>query len=287
MATTEPILVTGATGQQGGAVARALVQAGQKVRALTRHPEKGQELTKLGVEVIQGDLLDRPSLDTALRGVKKAFLVTTFAEAGMEAEVKQGITFIDAAKAAGVNHLVYSSVGSADQKTSIPHFETKWKVEQHIRQVAIPYTILRPVFFFENFGSPWMLPAIQQGKLIFPVRPNRKLQMIALQDIGAFAAAAFVRENQFLGHTIELAGDDLTLPGALAFLSLQTGKKIAYEQVPDDQLEKTVGHDFALMFRWFNEVGYQIDIDALKQRWGIPLTSFKEAVSKAPWVQKI
>ncbi|MBN4054795.1 NmrA family NAD(P)-binding protein, partial [Nitrospira defluvii] len=140
----ETILVTGATGQQG-----------QTVRGLTRTPSKAEALKKLGAEVVAANLTDRPSLDAALKGINKVFLVTTFFEEGMEADVKQGITMVDAAKAAGVEHLVFSSVGSAHRKTSIPHFETKWQVEQHIQKIGLPATIIRPTAFMDNFGTFW------------------------------------------------------------------------------------------------------------------------------------
>lgn len=281
----EKVLVTGATGQQGGVVARSLLRQGQKIRILTRNPAKGEELRKMGAEVVVGDLTDTASVKTALQGIKKVFLVTTPFEAGMETEVRQGITMVDAAKIAGVDHLVFNSVVSADRNTGIPHFETKWSVEQHIQKTGIPATILRPAFFMENFASPWMLPAMQKGKLVFPMQPNRSLQMIALKDIGEFAATAFLHPKEFIGQVIELAGDELTIPGALDILSKSMASKIQYEQLPDDQLENALGHDMAVMFRWFNKVGYNVDIPVLKKRWGINLTTFKELVAEAPWAK--
>jgi uncharacterized protein YbjT (DUF2867 family) len=284
---TERILVTGATGQQGGAVARSLLRQGQKIRVLTRNPVKREELKKMGAEVVVGDLTDTVSVKTALQGIKKVFLVTTPFEAGMETEVRQGITMVDAAKIAGVDHLVFNSVVSADRNTGIPHFETKWRVEQHIQKTGIPATILRPVFFMENFASPWMLPAMQKGKLVFPMQPNRRLQMIALKDIGEFAAAAFLRREEFIGQVIELAGDEMTIPEALDILSKSMARKIQYEQLPDDQLENALGHDMAVMFRWFNKVGYNVDIPVLEKRWGINLTKFKEVIAEAPWAKPV
>lgn len=284
---TEKILVTGATGQQGGAVAKSLLRQGQKIRALTRNPVKGEELRKMGAEVVAGDLTDTASLKTALQGIKKVFLVTTPFEAGMETEVRQGITMADAAKEAGVDHLVFNSVGSANRNTGIPHFETKWRVEQHIQKTGIPATILRPVFFMENFASPWMLPSIQKGKLVFPMQPNRRLQMIALRDIGEFAAAAFLRREEFIGQVIDLAGDELTIPEALDILSKSMGKKIQYEQLPDGQLESVLGHDMAVMFRWFSEAGYSVDIPALEKRWGIKLSKLREVIATAPWARSV
>ncbi|MFQ5543249.1 MAG: NmrA/HSCARG family protein, partial [Nitrospiria bacterium] len=279
----ETILVTGATGQQGGTVVRHLLRQGEAVRALTRTPSKATDLKQLGVEVVEGNLSDRTSLDAALKGIKKVFLVTTFFEEGMDAEVRQGITMVDAAKAAGVEHLVFSSVGSAHRKTSIPHFETKWQIEQHIQKIGLPATILRPTAFMENFGTFWQ-PS-PQGVLMVPLRPATKLQMIALQDIGKFAAAAFLRPAEFIGQAIDLAGDELTMPEAASLLSSPMGRSVEFQQLADDQAEAAVGSDFARMFRWFNEIGYDVDIPTLKQRWGIPLMTFKEAVDRASWAK--
>lgn len=282
-----PILVTGATGQQGGIVARYLLQQGEKVRALTRHPAKADALKKLGAEVAAGDLTDKASFQPALRGVQRVFLVTTPFEAGLEAEVRQGIEMVDAAKAAGVAHLVFSSVGSANKSTGIPHFETKRRVERHLRESGLPATILRPVFFMENFTAPWMIPAIQQRKVVLPLAPDRTLQMIALDDLGAFAAAAFLRPKEFLGQEIDLAGDALTMPEALGLLGKEIGAPIQYEQLPIDQAEQQLGQDAAMMYRWFNEVGYNVDIPALEKRWAIPLTKFRELVTTEAYQRRL
>lgn len=285
MKNTETILVCGASGQQGGSVVRSLVHHGQKVRALTRNPAKRESLKRLGADVVIGDLTDRSSLEKAFQGVKKVFLVTTPFEKGMDAEVAQGVAVADAAKAAGVDHLVFSSVASADKQTGIPHFETKQKIEQHIKRLGIPATVIRPVFFMENFAAPWMLPAIQKGKLVLPLKPDRKLQMVAVKDIGEFVAAAFLNPEKFIGQAIDLAGDEMTIIEALDILSKSRGHKIQYEQLPDEQMESAVGEDMALMYRWFNNKGYQVNIAALQKQWGIPLTKFKE-VAAAPILSK-
>jgi uncharacterized protein YbjT (DUF2867 family) len=281
------ILVTGATGQQGGIVARYLLQQGEKVRALTRHPDKADALKKLGAEVATGDLTDPDSLKPALRGIRKVFLVTTPFEAGLETEVRQGINMIDTAKEAGVAQLVFTSVGSANKHTGIPHFETKWQIEQHLKETGVPSTILRPVFFMENFTAPWMLPAIQQGKVALPLASDRTLQMIALDDIGAFGAAALTRPKEFIGQEIDLAGDALTLPEALGLLAREIGKPIQYEQLPIDQAEKRFGPDAAIMYRWLNEVGYSVDIPALEKRWAIPMTKFSELVTTESYQRRL
>jgi uncharacterized protein YbjT (DUF2867 family) len=273
------ILVTGATGQQGGAVAHRLLQQGHKVRVLTRNPEKAGKLSEAGAEVVKGDLTDPSSLESALRGMQGVFAMSTPFEAGMDAEVQQGISMADAARKAGVQHYVYASVGSADRHTGIPHFETKWKVEEHIRRIGLPATILRPVVFMDNFGT-FIRPS-SEGIIAMPLQPNRKLQMIALRDIGEFGAAAFMRPEDFLGHEIDLAGDELTMPEAVKHLSHAMGRPIRYEQIPNDKAEGTVGHDLAMMYRWLNDVGYSVDIPALRKKFGIALTSFAEWIKTA------
>lgn len=283
MTQAKPILVTGSTGQQGNAVARSLLRQGQKVRVLTRHPDKAAALAKAGAEVVKGDLTSQADLQKALVGVRGVFAMSTPFEAGMDAEVKQGTMLADAAKQAGVTHYVYTSVGSADRNTGIPHFETKWKVEQHIRRISLPATILRPVFFMENFST--YFPPSKEGILEMPMRPTTKLQMIAVKDIGEFGAAAFLSPTRFLGQAIDLAGDELTIPQVAAHLSRTRGRQIQFRQIPDDQVEKLMGQDLALMFRWFQEVGYSVDIPALEKRYGIPLTKFADLIATADWAK--
>lgn len=285
MSKTQLILVTGATGQQGGAVARSLLRRGQKVRALTRNPAKAAWLVREGVEVARGDLTDSASLRAALQEVQGVFAMSTPFEAGMDEEVAQGTMLADLAKQAGVQHYVYTSVGGAERNTGIPHFDTKWQVEQHIRKIGLPATILRPVWFMENFGT-FCRPFILQGTLALPLRPDRKLQMIALQDIGEFGASAFVRPDDFLGQAIELAGDELTMTEVVAHLSRTMGRPIRFQQVPDDQAPAAFGDDLAVMFRWFNEQGYQGDSEGLERRYGIPLTKFTEVIASADWARE-
>lgn len=277
------ILVTGATGQQGGAVATALLTKGQKIRVMSRTPEKASALAKAGAEVVKGNLTNASDLQAALRGVHGVFAMSTPFEAGMDQEVRQGIMMADAAKQAGIAHYVYTSVGSAHRNTGIPHFETKWKVEQHIRQIGLPATVLRPVWFMENFTT-FSKPSAE-GILMMPMRADKKLAMVALRDIGEFGAAAFMRPNDFLGQAIDLAGDELTMPDVAVHLSKVTGRSIQFQGLPLEQAEAAMGHDLATMFRWFNEVGYQINVAALKQTFGIPLTTFAEWIQTVDWAR--
>ena len=280
---SKPILVTGATGQQGGAVARALLAKGQQVRVMTRHPEKAASLAKAGAEVVQGDLTNQAILQMALRGVYGVFAMSTPFEEGMEAEVRQGTMLADAAKQAGITHYVYTSVGSAHRNTGIPHFDSKWKVEQHIRQIGLPATILRPVWFMENFTT--VAKPSAEGVLMLPMKPSRKLAMVALKDIGEFGAAAFLRPNDFLGQAIDLAGDELTMSETAAQLTHAIGRPIRFQEFPMEQAEAAMGHDLTTMFRWFNEVGYAIDLPTLKQKFQMPLTTFAEWIKTVDWTK--
>jgi uncharacterized protein YbjT (DUF2867 family) len=194
MAKKETVLVSGATGQQGGAVAGELLKHGYPVIAMTRNPksEKARALAKAGAQIIHGDLDDAGSLEKALKGMWGVFAVQNTWEAGVEKEEAQGKRIAEVARKSGVKHFVYSSVASAHRNTGIPHFENKWRVEQTVRSLKFPsWTIVRPVFFMENFLAPWFKPAIDQGKLTVGIKPATVLQMIAVEDIGKYGAWAF------------------------------------------------------------------------------------------------
>jgi uncharacterized protein YbjT (DUF2867 family) len=280
------ILVTGATGQQGGAVARRLLDKGQKIRVLTRSPEKAKELAGRGAEVVRGDFEDTESLKEAIKGVAGVFLVGTPFEKGPQAEIEQGKAIVLTCWKLGTPHLVYSSVCAANRNTGIPHFESKARVESYLRQTGQDCTVLRPVWFMENFTSPWLYPSIEKGVLSTPVLTDRKLQMIALGDIGEFASEAFLRPKEFIGEEIDLAGDELTMEDISLQISCAMNRQVRYEPIPEEKAEAAVGHDFASMYRWFNREGYQVNIEALKNRWGIRLTSFSRWLGRSMLYKK-
>lgn len=275
MASKKLVLVCGATGQQGGSVARSLLAKGQRVRCLTRTPEKARGLLDLGAEVVRGEFDDAGSLHDALRGVDGVFLVGTPFEKGVDAETEQGKAVINACWKQSRPYVVYSSVCSANKHTGIPHFESKYAVEEHLKGSGLQYTIFRPVFFMENFESPWLLPSILDGVLRSPLRPDRPLQMVCLHDIGEFCAAAFLHTDEFLEKEIDIAADKLTLTNAAARIARALGRPVRYEHIPEEKAEETVGHDFSLMYKWFNEKGYNVDIGELRH-YGIALTNFQE-----------
>ena len=146
------ILVTGATGQQGGSLARLLLQKKHKVYALTRNTQSAaaQDLRNKGAKLVKGDLDDSDSLERAVKDVQSVFLMGTPFEDGTEGETRRGKLMADIAKENGIEHLVYSSVANADKNTGIPHFESKYKVEQHVKNLGIPHTIIGPTFLWKT-----------------------------------------------------------------------------------------------------------------------------------------
>ncbi|MCC7508000.1 MAG: NmrA/HSCARG family protein [Planctomycetes bacterium] len=261
------ILITGATGQQGGAVAQALLGKGFKLRGLTRKPDsdKAKALASKGVEIVQGDLNEEASLKRALKGAWGVFAVQNTWEAGVEGEEVQGKRIAKLAREAGVQHYVYASVGSAERDTGIPHFDNKWRVEETVRGLDFPsHVILRPVFFMENLPSPWFLNGDNLGTAM---KPETRLQMVAVADIGRVGARAFTDAEKLNRHEIEIAGDAATMPEAAALLSKHLGRTINFVQYPIEAVRAN-SEDFALMLQWFDKVGYNADIAKLDGEFG-------------------
>ena len=277
------IAVTGATGQQGGAVARKLLADGWKVRALTRDLSKpaARALAEAGAELVPGDMDSRSELDAAFQGAHGVFSVQNFwlPGVGYEGEIKQGKTVAEAAQAAGLKHIVYSSVGAAHRGMGQKHFESKWIIEQYIQSLGLPYTILRPVAFFENFN--WERPTISNGIFnAMGLHPEKERQMVAVEDIAVFAALAFENPGEYLGKTIELASDAMTeqqiadtfskVIGRPVKLTLPTGGGWRSEE------------EMTAMFNFFNGKAYDADIAALRKIHPGLLT-FEQYLRKTGW----
>ena len=242
MTTTHAVL--GATGQQGGATARALLAAGVAVRALVRDRTSGpaRALADAGAELVPADLTDQESLRAAFSGVDGVFAMTTsFTPRGTEGETADGVRIADAAVAAGVPHLVYSSVGGAERHTGIPHFESKRRVEEHIEGLDLPATFVRPVFFMENLS-----PSTEDGATVLrlPLPADVPVQMIAVEDIGRAAAAVLLDPSRVPDGAVEIAGDEVTGEQAAEILG---GR---YEALPVAVLDDP---DLRAMFTWFAE----------------------------------
>jgi uncharacterized protein YbjT (DUF2867 family) len=282
---TKRILVTGGTGRQGGAAVRSLTSLGHSVRIMTRQPEKTRGLKGVNVEVVQGDFRKRESLLSALEGMDGVFLMGTPFEEGPEAETAQGKAAIDACVKQDIGHVLYSSVCCANKRTGVPHFDSKYAVEEHLKEAGLSYTILRPVWFMENFASEeWYRPSIEKGILSTPLSPDRPLQMVSVDDIGRMVAEVFTKPLKFVGREIELAADQLTMGQIVEEMSRVLQHPVRYEQIPDSGAEKAVGRDLALMFRWFNEHGYDVDLWTSRERFRrlqISPTSFRAYLEKS------
>jgi len=284
--TNKTLLVTGATGRQGGAVIRHMLGKGWKLRALTRSPNSrvAQELTRQGVEVVQGDLEDPASLERATRGGHGVYSVQDFWSVGAKREVDQGKNLAEAAKKAGVEHFVYSSVGGAERNSGIDHWESKWEIEKHIRKVGLPATILRPAAFMENYYIDQVEIGILKGKLADPIRADKPYQTIASEDIGAFAALAFERASEFIGLELEIAGSELTNPEAAQVFSRVLGKPVKFRKLPMPMVRLVLGKEFYQMFRWFNEAGFKADIASLRRRYPeVHLQTLEEWLRNEGW----
>ncbi len=270
------VVISGATGQQGGAVARALAGKGFTIRALTRNPESDAAKAvarDTGAQLVKAELDDEASIRAALTGAWGAFAVQNTWTAGVEGEEAQGHRFAKIAREAGIQHFVYTSVASADRQTGIPHFDNKARVEGTVRGLDFPsYAIIRPVFFMSNLVSPWFLNG---DKLVSAMKPDTVLQMIDVKDIGAYGALAFTDAARFKNLEIDIAGDAKTMPETAAILGKALGRPIEYLQIPIGEVRKN-SEDFALMLEWFDRVGYDADIPGNAKAYGVQPTSLSE-----------
>jgi len=266
MALALTVVVTGATGNQGGAVARGLLERGHKVRAITRDPgsSHAKALASAGASLVVASLEDTAALTKALDGATSLFAVTTPFGGGTDAETRQGVAAADAAKAAGV-HLVFTSVGSANRHTGVPHFDSKYEVEAHIAKIGVRATILGPVYFMENlwFGKPQLANGVYAAAL----PPTRTLAQIAVADIGAVAVRVLEDAGRFTAKRFDLAGDELTGNDVVAILARVTGRRFTYSQVPLEVIRQRMGEDAARMYDWLDRVGYTVDRAALRREF--------------------
>ena len=262
------IMVIGATGRQGGSVARELLGRGWEVHALVRDPQApaARKLADHGAVLVRGDLDDTASLQAALRGAHGVFSVQTFTTPeGVTGEERQGRSVADVAARERVAHVVYSSVGGAERRSGVPHFESKAAIERHIEALGLPATILRPTMFIDNFAS--FGPTLVDGELVLSLglAPETVLQMIATRDIAVFAADAFDDPRHWIGRQVEIAGDALTGPQMAEAFAEAAGLPGRFQELPNEQL-RAVNQELAAMFDWFNREGYRADLAALRER---------------------
>ena len=275
MQNTQTIFVTGATGNQGRAVVQSLLGKGFKVKALTRNPSlpAAQNLQMQHAELVQGDLNDPDSFHHHLKDADGIFCLLTY-ENGIEKEIKQGIELANSAKDMGVKHFLYSSVIFADLPTGVPHWDSKKIIEDHIKKIQLPYTIIRPASLYENFLIPQVKSRIAKGKLVSPVNKNVVQQFISSQDIGTISTAIFMNPEKYLGKTIPLAAEQMNMQHAAAIFSEVLEKEISYQKLPKIITRLVMGKLLYKMFKWINENDAVIleDLDWQKKEFPDMLT---------------
>ncbi|SEF21057.1 Uncharacterized conserved protein YbjT, contains NAD(P)-binding and DUF2867 domains [Amycolatopsis pretoriensis] len=287
-----PVLVTGATGKQGGATARALLKAGVPVRALVRNPGKAEALRRSGAEIVQGDLYDPASLAPAVKGVRGVFSVQMpdLTNLDGDSEWVQGRNLVDAARDAGVPQFVHTSVSGAGQHRSVPgwaegrwasmehYMETKTAIQDRVRDAGFAHwTLLKPGFFMENFLPPSFL--LPHGRLVTTIKPATELALVAVDDIGAAAAAAFGDPARFDGVELELASELMTMTEVAEVLSHALGVELTAPDMTAEQAIAAGAPSFAVRHEWQNEVGHPARPE-FARALGIPLTTFAEWTRK-------
>jgi uncharacterized protein YbjT (DUF2867 family) len=276
------ILVSGATGTQGGAVARELIARGYPVRGLTRNPNSDAAiaLSVLGIVMVRGDFDEPDSLDAALEDVYGAFSVQQYRGVGVDGEIRQGKAFADAAKRAGIRHFVYTSVSKATLGTGVPQFESKLELENYIRALDIPYTIIRPASFMSGFEAS--RAAAAAGEISGPLPPELTRIYIAPRDIGRFAAEAFDHPESWLGTATAIAGERISYADTAAVMSRVTGSPVVYRQIPWDEFAASATATAISRERWYLENTDPVDVDALRRDYPW-LTSFEEYLIDSGW----
>ncbi|ALO06044.1 NmrA family protein [Streptomyces venezuelae] len=271
--TRKTVVVVGATGLQGRAVTQHLLRDGWQVRALTRDPDGTQAiaLAQAGAEVVRARMEDVDSLTAAAEGAWGLFSVQptvgspgTAPEFTAEDEVCWGVNVAEAAHAAGIGHLVFTSVAGADRhlEERLPvNLVSKWRIEQHIAALGLPATILRPVSFMENFTGGY---ALRNGTLSTGLAPEIPQQIMAVDDVGAVTALAFSRPEEWIGREVSLAGDELTPVRIAAAIGKALGVPLPYVQVPIEAI-RALSEDFAYANEWLNTRGYRADIPGTRR----------------------
>jgi uncharacterized protein YbjT (DUF2867 family) len=276
------VFVTGATGNQGGAAVRHLLSKGFKVKALVRNPDssRAKSLVQENVEIVKGDLNDPASYSNHLQNTDAVFCNLHFSE-GVDKEIRQGINLVTISREQRVKHLIYSSVVGCDLNTGIPHWESKFKIETHIKSTGIDYTILRPVSLFENLLLPQVKSRILKGKLVLPVRRDKVQQFIGADDIGRISAIILSNPEKYAGRTIMLASEQMDGNQLAAVFSKVLNRNIKFQQLPMFIVRLIMGKGLAKMFRWVNDNDLVIvkDIDELKNE-------FPEMISIEKWIEK-
>jgi uncharacterized protein YbjT (DUF2867 family) len=273
---SDPVLVIGATGTHGGAVAHALLARKFTVHALARDPSsaRAQALAEAGAKLVVGDLGDEGSLARAFGEVAAVYAVTTPFEHGAEGEQRQGASIVNAASKVGLAWLILASV-AASERAAVPHFQSKARIEKQLSETTIPWTVIAPGYFYENVLSA--RESIRAGELPIALPAEKPLHQVALADLGALVAAVFNRREEHLSTRIEVAGDAPTAREMAAAVGAR------YVQVPIAEIRER-SEDLASMYEFLASEGYGIDVPALRERYPeVPWTSFATWARDIDW----
>jgi uncharacterized protein YbjT (DUF2867 family) len=280
-------VVSGATGKQGGAVARSLLKRGHAVRALTRDAARGANLRGLGAEVVEGDLETGRGLPEALRGAEGFFIVTTpynrgFASPDYDAEMRQARTALEAAKAAVTHHVVLSSATGAAGEHGAPIFEAKATNERVLWELGLPGTVVRPATFMDNFTSSRGLAALRAGVLSFPARAESRLELVAVSDIGEAVASVLERGMDAVGATIDLTGDSRTFLEIARMLGSWIGRSVQFREETDPAVTNRFGTFAEVRDPEAERREIERAIEAVERRWSLHLTRFPTFLASTP-----
>lgn len=265
MKPNENVFVTGITGNQGGAVARQLIAKGFNVTGLTRrvNSEKARLLKTLGVTLIEGDLNDVSTFQSAIAQSHSIFFVQALQQKSIE--IKQGIIFIDAVKAHSTNHhLVYSSVMGADLNTGIPHFESKFQIEQYLKESLTDFTILRPASFYENYLIPQVYMGIKKGKLVSPLNKSCIQQMIGVEHLGIIAGQVISNAENYKGKTLSVATDQKSINEITEVFSDLLQYPVKYRKLPGFMVKLIMGNQLYKMFNYMNQHEFCV-VDSIRE----------------------
>jgi uncharacterized protein YbjT (DUF2867 family) len=265
------VAVTGATGRQGGAVARRLVAEGWRVRGLSRNPEgkPARRLAGAGVDVVRVDMADRAALVEVLRGAHAVFSVQNPMISGIESEVVQGTNVADAAKSVGVSHVVYASAGVGVAGTGVGSWESKLRIEAHMREIGLPVTVLRPTAFMELMTDRAYFPAVSTWQLMPKLMgADRPVYWISVDDVAAVAARVLADPERFLGRDVPLAADVKSIAECREIWRAVTGRAPRRLPLPVPVFERFVGSDLPTMWRWLRSG--KVDVDPAETRAIVP-----------------
>lgn len=285
---TRGVLVVGATGTQGGAVARRLLDDDHdfEVYGLTRDPgsRAARRLADRGARIVRGNLWEPETLVDAFESVDAVYGMTDYWEAGYDGEITQGINLANAAADAGVEQFVLGSVAGAGSDADVPMIETKGRIERHVDRLGLPATVIRPGYFVQNFALRG--DDILDGTLALPLAPGRRLPLADTFDIGRLVVRSLLEPDAFVGETVELVGERLTLAEMAATFGNVLGREIEPVHVPIDVARSEVGEEYAALFEWYNATTREGAIRELDRVYDFVPTSLPEYLLDTEWVQR-